>query len=239
MIPAMARRRIILAAFLASLAANAWFVVRDAGQLTLPALLLGWYWADMSSGLVHMYMDYRKCPPGKRLHELFFYQGSRESREYQEMFRERMAAISPFERVVYDFKNHHPRPEALGRRKLWWLIGSTVMLAALPQSLLLNAAELAWAVPGWVAALFFSLIAGSAFAQYFHATLHRSENPWIVDAMRRLGLLMTPEAHQLHHDTLRRDFSTNCGWSNPLVNLIFRRLRRRGYLDDAGLAPGS
>jgi hypothetical protein len=239
MSPQMVRQRILFAAFLASLAGNGYLVLRDPGLLTLPALLLGWYWADMCSGLVHLYMDYRKCPPGKRLDELFFYEGSRESREYLDMFRERMASINAFERVAYDFKNHHPRPEALGRRRLWWLIGSTVLLAALPQSLLLNAAALVWPIPGWLAALFLSCIVGSAFAQYFHATLHRRENPWIIRALRRLGILMTPEAHQLHHDTLRRDFSTNCGWSNPLVNRVFRVLRRRGYLEDSGLVPSS
>src|SRR3546814_15672593 len=57
--------------------------------------------------------------------------------------------------------------------------------------------------------------------------------------MRRLGLLMTPEAHQLHHDSLRRDFSTNCGWSNPLLNPVFHWLHNKGYMRDEGLEPQS
>jgi hypothetical protein len=80
-------------------------------------------------------------------------------------------------------------------------------------------------------------IVGGTLAQYFHGTLHRDDNPWIVHGMRRLGLLMTPEAHALHHATLRRDFATNTGWSNPLVNWIFRLAMRRGWLDEAGLEP--
>lgn len=236
----MTKSGLILLLFLVSLAANVAFgVIGHAGWLTLPALLAGWYLADLASGLVHMYMDYRPCPPGARLHDLYFYAGSRESAEYQAMLRERMAAISPLERLVYDFKNHHPRPLALGRRALWRLIGSTVILAALPVSLALNLALLLVPVPGWLSAGVVAFLIGGAFAQLFHASLHRESNPAVIRWGRKLGLLMTPAAHQLHHDTLQRDFATNCGWSNPVVNRLFLALRRRGYLDDAGLEPSS
>lgn len=236
----MTGARIILLAFLASLAANIAFgVIARPDWLILPALLAGWYLADLTSGLVHMYMDYRPCPPGKRLNDLYFYTGSRESAEYQAMLRDRMAAISPLERLVYDFKNHHPRPLALGRRSLWRLIGSTVIVAALPVSLALNLALALLPVPGWFSAGVVAFLIGGAFAQLFHASLHRDHNPGFITLGRKLGLLMTPAAHQLHHDTLQRDFATNCGWSNPLVNRLFSALRRRGYLDDAGLEPTS
>lgn len=117
----------LLGGFLASLALNFGLALRDPGLLAVPALLLGWYLTDLLSGLIHMYMDYRSCRPGLGLDTIFYYTGSRESEEYQQLFRERMARLSPFERISYDFKNHHPRPDALGRRGLWRLIGSTVM----------------------------------------------------------------------------------------------------------------
>ncbi len=233
------QQRLILAAFVLSLLGNVALMATDLTWWCLPAALLGWYVADLSSGLVHMYMDYRPCPPGGRLNELFFYQGSRESPEYLALFAERMAPLNAFERVVYDFKNHHPRPNALGRRSVWRLIGSTVTVAALPVSLLLNLAGLTVGLPGWFIGYFTAFLIGGGFAQYFHGSLHREHNPWIISALRRVGLLMKPEAHQIHHDTLRRDFSTNCGWSNPLVNQLFLALRRNGYLEDAGLVPGA
>lgn len=236
----MTRQQSILVLFALSLLANIGFgVIARPDWLIVPALVAGWYLADLTSGLVHMYMDYRPCPPGKRLNDLFFYAGSRESAEYQAMLRERMATITPLERLVYDFKNHHPRPLALGRRSLWRLIGSTVIVAALPVSVGLNLALLVWPVPGWFSAGVVAFLLGGAFAQLFHASLHRDSNPWFITAGRRLGLLMTPAAHQVHHDTLQRDFATNCGWSNPVVNRLFDALRRRGYLDDAGLVPSS
>ena len=157
--------------------------------------------------------------------------------EYVALRAEVLPRISPFERLVYDFKNHHPRPEALGRRPFLVQIGSTIIFAALPFSILLNLLSLEIAIPGWLIAGLVVLTIGGTLAQYFHGTLHRPDNPWIVNAMRRIGLLMTPEAHALHHATLRRDFATNTGWSNPVVNSVFRLATSRGWLNESGLEP--
>ena len=229
----------LLGAFAVSLLANALAAMLGFGWASIPALLGGWFVADLVSGLVHMSLDYRPCPPGKRLADLYFYEGSRESNAYLTMLRDRMSRVSAFDRLVYDFKNHHPRPQALGRRDLWRQIGSTVLVGALPMSLALNFALLMVSVPGWLCAGMFAVIAGGGFTQYFHGTLHREHNPWFIVAMRRAHLLMTPEAHQLHHDSLQRDFATNSGWSNPVINRLFNALRARGYLDDKGLVPNA
>jgi Lipid desaturase domain len=233
----MLRQRLILGLFIVSISVNFGAAVQSLHWLTLPAAALGWYMADLLSGLIHMYMDYRPCPAGKRLNDIFVYEGSRESEEYQSMLRERMASIGPLERISYDFKNHHPRPDALGRRPLWRLIGSTVFIAALPLSLAGNLAAWFMPIPGWLMAGLFAFLVGGGFAQYFHGSLHRAHNPWFIRAMRSIGLLMSPAAHQLHHDTLQRDFATNNGWSNPVINWLFRVLYNRGVLNDAGLTP--
>lgn len=223
--------------FLLSGMVNLAFALRDPDWWMIPALIAGWYGADMLSGIVHMTMDYFPARRGVGLDTLYFYEGSRESEEYQRRFRASMKQLNPFEKLVYDFKNHHPRPAALGRRTMWRQIGSTVIAGSLPLSLLLNVACLIWPVPGWLVAGMISLLIGGTFAQYFHGTLHRRENPWIIRAMRRIGLLMTPEAHQLHHDTLKRDFATNSGWSNAVLNPVFRFAYKRGWLKDDGLEP--
>lgn len=230
-------QRLLLAAFLCSAALNAAAIGRDPSLLALPAALAGWYVADLMSGLIHLIMDYRPCPEGVGLSRLYFYPGSRASREYEQLRRETMGRINALHRLAYDFKNHHPRPDALGRRPLMQLIGSTLIAGALPASLLGNLAVLLDLLPGWAMAFWVALLLGSAFAQYFHSTLHRQRNPWFIHVMRRLGLLMQPAHHQLHHDTLQRDFATNCGWSNPVINRLFAWLRARGRLDPAGLEP--
>ena len=222
--------------FVGSLALNLWFAgVPD--WRWIPAALASWYVADLLSGLTHMYMDYRPCTQGIGLDRLFHYAGSRESADYLALRDSVLPRISPFERLVYDFKNHHPRPDALGRRAFLVQIGSTILFVSLPISILLNIVGFAVALPGWFIAGAVALIVGGTLAQYFHGTLHRPDNPWIVRAMRRTRLLMTPEAHALHHATLRRDFATNTGWSNPLVNIVFRIAHNRGWLSEAGLEP--
>ena len=229
--------RLAIFALILSGLANLGFAAASPSLWMIPAALGGWYAADMISGIVHMVMDYHPARLGVGLDRLYFYTGSRESDEYVGMFRASMARINPFERLVYDFKNHHPRPDALGRRTMLRQIGSTIVAGSLPLSLLLNAACLLWPVPGWAVAGTLSLLIGGTLAQYFHGTLHRADNPWIINAMRKIGLLMTPAAHQLHHDTLRRDFATNSGWSNALLNPVFRLAHARGWLTDAGLEP--
>lgn len=226
----------LTALFALSLALNLWFAGTPDWRW-IPAALAGWYVADLLSGVTHLYMDYRPCTPGIGLDRLFHYSGSRESAEYLAMRNRVMPQISPFERLVYDFKNHHPRPDALGRRPFLVQIGSTILFVSLPASILLSIACMLFAIPGWLVAGLVVLIVGGTLAQYFHGTLHRADNPAIVEAMRKVGLLMTPEAHALHHATLRRDFATNTGWSNPLVNAIFRIAERRKWLDQAGLEP--
>jgi len=235
----MGTMRIALTLFCLSMAANIWFAAADPHWLMLPAAIAGWYLADMASGLIHMYMDYRPTRPGNGLDQLYFYEGSRESAEYAELFRAAMARIGPIERLVFDFKNHHPRPHALGRRNLGRQINSTILFSTLPISILLNIACLVLPLPGWIVTGAVVTLIGGTFAQYFHGSLHREHNPWFVIAMRRTGLLMTPAAHEKHHATLQRDFSTNCGWSNPLLNRVFNSLRQRGRLPDHGLEPTS
>ena len=122
---------------------------------------------------------------------------------------------------------------------MWWLMKEPVFLVMLPVSLALNLVFLLVPTPGWliVGVIVFSI--GASMTQVFHAALHRQDIGFGFRAMRRLGLLMSVPAHQLHHDTLQRDFATNCGWSNPVVNRLFVLLRARGLLDDAGLVPQS
>ncbi|WP_419825836.1 fatty acid desaturase CarF family protein [Sphingomonas sp.] len=226
----------------AVLALDIALMLRSPSLWMLPAVLAGWYAADLMSGVVHMYMDYRPCPPLPGLNAMFFYEGARDSEEYIALRDETFASLGPFERLVYDFKNHHPRPDALGRRSLRITTEPTVLFTTLPFALganmLAGALALAGiATPGWAIAGMIAFVLGATFAQYFHGSLHREDVPWLVRAMRRARLLMRPEDHVAHHDTLTRDFSTINGWSNPPLNLIFRTLRQKGRLRDEGLIP--
>ncbi|MEO8722937.1 MAG: fatty acid desaturase CarF family protein, partial [Sphingobium sp.] len=229
--------RFVLVAFWVSFAANVAYAFGHISPWMPLAVLGGWYAADLASGVVHLYMDYKQCPPGVGLDQLYFYSGNREGSEYLDLRRRVLARINPFHRLVYDFKNHHPRPDALGRRSMLVQVGSTVAFGTLPVSLLVNLWCWAGTPPDAIIWAMVSFLPGATFAQYFHGTLHRTDNPAIIGWMRRFGLLMTPRAHQKHHDSLKRDFATNCGWSNPLLNPLFNVAYRRGWVSNAGLEP--
>lgn len=202
-----------------------------------PALLIGWYLADLASGVVHMVMDYLPCPKGVGLDRLFFYRGARDSADYGALRRDVMARIGPIDRLLFDFKIHHPRPGALGRRSLYQQVGSTIRFIGLPIAAVAALLAIAVAVPGFVMVALVVFLLGGVLSQYFHGSLHRTENPRFIAALRHVGLLMTPARHDVHHRSLQQDFSTINGWSNPLLNVVFRSLRARGRLADHGLEP--
>lgn len=229
--------RASIAGFSLSILANVLLADWSLDWRIVPALILGWYLADLASGIVHMLMDYLPCPAGVGLDRLFFYQGARDSADYETLKSEVMGRIGPVDRLLFEFKVHHPRPLALGRRTLGQQVWSTILFMALPLSLLLNGAALIWTIPGWAMAAGLVFLVGGAFSQYFHGTLHRARNPRAIEWLRGAGLLMTPPAHDIHHETLQQDFSTLNGWSNPLLNLVFRWLRAKGKLPDHGLEP--
>jgi len=230
-------RRFAFLCFLASLAIGLALSMPAADWRAVPAVLAGWYIADLLSGAAHMYLDYRPCAVGMGIDRLYFYDGPRDGAEYLALKAQVFGRISPLERLVFDFKTHHPRPDALGHRTALYLATSPALIVALPAAVLLDVALWFGWVPGWMGIGLVALLFGGALSQYFHGSLHVEDPPWFVVAARRLKLLMTPRAHALHHATLNRDFGTTSGWANPLLNFVFNALRRRGMMPDSGLEP--
>jgi hypothetical protein len=216
----------------------AWLVILEPSLWSIPAVVVGWYLADLLSGVVHFLLDYLPCPEGQGLDRLFQYTGGSRGKEpYLSMRREVMAGVGPWGRILFDFKCHHPRPHVLGRRTLVVLIRPALIFGGIPSALALNVACALLPVPFWLVAGLIALIFGSVLSQYFHGTVHRGKNPWFIAPLRRARVLIRPEAHAVHHRTLDRDFATVNGWSNPVVNRIFAWCRGRGWLADEGLEP--
>jgi hypothetical protein len=231
------KARILFALFFCSLALDVYFIGWRLDWRMAPAALAGWYLADLMSGVVHMYMDYKPCAPGRGLADLYFYQGSRDTEAYLSLQSRVYARINLFEKIVFDFKKHHPLPDLLGRHGVFHLMKTPVFFITLPLSLELNVLFAVWRAPSWLIVGVLALLVGSSLTQYFHGSLHRDRCAWPVGVLRRAGLLMTPRAHALHHETLVRDFAVINGWSNPVVNALARFLLRTGALHESGLTP--
>jgi hypothetical protein len=231
------KAKILFSFFFLSIFVDFLFIGPHPDWRMLPAALVGWYMADLASGLVHMYMDYRPCIPGTGLKELYFWEGSRESPEFAARQAEIYARISPFEKIVYDFKKHHPMPDLLGRHSMLHLMKGPVFVLTLPLSIFLNVLFGLTHPPGWLILGVVVFVIGASMTQAFHGQLHRDDPNLAVRVMRRLGLLMSRKAHNYHHDTLTNDFSVISGWSNPLVNVYARFLLKMGAIRPEGLEP--
>jgi hypothetical protein len=203
----------------------------------LPAALVGWFLADLVSGLVHMYMDYRPCEPANGLKDLYFWEGPRDSPEFMARQAEVYGKISLFERIVYDFKKHHPFPDLLGRHSFLHLMKGPTFALVLPVSVAMNLVFLAFRPPAWLLVGVAVLLLGASMTQAFHGALHRDDVGLALRLSRRARLVLSRRAHQLHHDTLTQDFAVINGWSNPLVNLCAAILLRLRVLHSDGLEP--
>lgn len=51
--------------------------------------------------------------------------------------------------------------------------------------------------------------------------------PRFIRLLQRSGLFLRPEVHWRHHIAFESDFSSVNGWSDPLMNLVYRRLAVR------------
>ncbi len=228
--------RFAVALFCVSFAVNLAALARDPSWTIVPGFLLGWAIADCGSGLVHMLLDFVPVPARLRM-DLLYFAKRRDTEEYAELRRSILGGCGPFWRIAYNFKYHHPRPNALGRRTMTELCADTLYFAGLPLSLALNLAVVAAPPPAWALAAGIAMVLGTLFIQYFHSTLHRQTPPAFVAVLRRFHLLMTPEAHQLHHDVQDNSFAIINGWSNPLLDRIFVVLVRWGVCREEHLEP--
>jgi hypothetical protein len=225
-----------VALFCLSFADDLVALIRDPSWTILAGMLVGWAVIDFGSGVVHMLFDYVALPARFRM-DLLYFAERRDSEEYRQLRRSILGAVNPFWRITFDFKYHHPRPNALGRRSLKQLTADTLIFAGLPLSLALNFAVAEGEASPFVVACGSTVVIGAVFIQYFHAALHRPQPPTIVAVMRRLHLLMTPQAHQRHHDVQDNGFAIIAGWTNPLLDRIFLALRAAGLLRIESLEP--
>lgn len=228
--------RITLALLTVSMLGNVALLWRVADWSVFPAALIAWYLVDFASGLVHILLDYAPLPARLELDRLYFHP-TRNTPEYNELKARLLRRAGPYYRLAYDFKTHHPRPDAFGERSFMHVSKPGIIYAALPASLALNIAGANFNLPAWFLAFAVVAIIGATFVQYCHSVLHRAQASAFVRALRRVYLLMTPAEHQKHHDTIKQAFCMINGWANPVVDAIFKTMHRRGIVTDGDLEP--
>ena len=74
--------------------------------------------------------------------------------------------------------------------------------------------------PGHLKSLFLEVAILSSVAEVAHYWSHAAQVGPVVGRMQRLGLLISPAEHRLHHTRDNTQYAFFTGWSNPVLNRV-------------------
>lgn len=179
--------------------------VRDlrmaAGLAAIPAVLAGYLLADFLAGSVHWLAD--------------------------RYFDPTTPILGPM--LIAPFREHHVDPASIGRHDFFEVSGNNA-LVSIPVVLALFALPPASGFYSIFLALFgLSLTAALVATNQFHGWAHAVDPPRLVRRLHRLGLILTPQRHGLHHSASHdRAYCVTSGWLNPLLDGLhfFERLEK-------------
>lgn len=166
------------------------------------ASLVGYIGADLVSGVVHWLADRFGTPETPFVGKSF----------------------------VHPFREHHDFPNKILEHDFVEVNGNNcvAMLLFLVPVLLLLPLEVSGA---WVGFATFSLCfaCGIFLTNQFHCWAHAERVPALVARLQRWGLILSKEAHDLHHTApYASHYCITSGWLNPLLERlgVFPRLER-------------
>jgi TMEM189-like protein len=160
--------------------------------LALLGLALGFFAADVASGLVHWFCDTYFDPRTPLLGGIF---------------------IAPF-------REHHVDPGALARHGFLerngnnCLVSVPLLLTAISR---LEPGAVTRATEVVAAGFFVSVALTLCLTNQIHAWAHGTHAPRPIRALQRAGILITPERHARHHRG-DRAYAVVSGWSNVLLD---------------------
>lgn len=119
--------------------------------------------------------------------------------------------------VIRTFREHHVDQLAITRHDAIEVNATSAMLAV---PLLAIAHWIAPAHP-FVATVIMWTCIGGIMTNQIHSWSHRSHNPWWIRALQRSRIILSPEAHALHHDKPYADhYCITTGWLNSFFATV-------------------
>lgn len=132
--------------------------------------------------------------------------------------------------LIAPFREHHVDSASITRHDFFEVSGNN-SLVSLPLVLALFALPEPTSFGSIFLATFgLSLSAALVATNQFHGWAHASDPPSLVRRLHRLGLILTPERHALHHSGAHdRAYCVTSGWLNPLLDRLhfFERIEKR------------
>jgi hypothetical protein len=179
------------------------------------AALGGLYAADLLTAVVHIVLDHVVTPGGR-------------------IDPESLPVDSLLRKSAELFQQHHHTPTGIWGRSTTELLDQTAVFWPLPAAFTL--CNLPGATPApwitWQLVLALSAAASQVLHREAHYSNHHPDETSARMTLNRLlqdrGLALSADTHRLHHtDGFHRNFGMVNGWSNPLVNEVYRRVVRR------------
>jgi ubiquitin-conjugating enzyme E2 variant len=113
--------------------------------------------------------------------------------------------------VIRTFREHHVDQLAITRHDAVEVNATSAMLA-LP---LLGIGHWIIGTHPFVATVLLWTSIGGIMTNQIHSWSHRAHNPWWIRALQRSRIVLSPEAHSLHHDKPYADhYCITTGWLN-------------------------
>jgi ubiquitin-conjugating enzyme E2 variant len=162
--------------------------------LVLPALSLGYLFADLLSGTAHWFCD--------------------------TFFEEDTPVIG--KTVIQPFRDHHVHPQRVTCYRFIEQDTTNffLMLPLLAVAFWLGAPQPASVGALFLCCCLLGLSTGSFGTNLFHKWAHAAKLPVVVRWLQRSGLILDPERHQRHHRDYSRGFCVTSGWMNPLLDAV-------------------
>ncbi len=160
----------------------------------------GYVLADLVSGTVHWFCD--------------------------TFFAEDTPLIGPT--IIRPFRDHHRHPEAILRYRLLEQDGTNYVILVLPLWLAAGLEASPPLLPLAGLGSLWGFGVGSLCTNLFHKWAHSPRPPRVIRWLQRRRLVLSPEAHAVHHRSYSGGYCVTSGWLNPLLDRLdaFGRVER-------------
>ena len=157
-------------------------------------LLVGYLLADLLSGTVHWFCDSFFAPDTPLIGRT----------------------------VIHPFRDHHDHPEAITRYRFLEQDSTSYVITIPPLLLAVSAAgpDVTSPTALFVHGLLFTFAVGSVGTNIVHKWAHAESVPFGVRWLQKCGVILSPEAHDLHHSRYTHGYCVTHDWMNVILDRV-------------------
>jgi hypothetical protein len=185
---------------------------------------VGFYAADLISGVVHMYLDYQNVQDKRlRLHVENSIPAVVKFEENDDLFKN----ASPMDQYLWNFHVHHDAPYP-SKDTEFELVMQILRPLFLPLLGLIYIYHLGY-MSNRCARIVFGALSVGPFMQKLHFLAHarnhgvlqnKTVGGAILCFLQDYGIILSAKEHKRHHEEFDVNFCIVNGWANPLLNRV-------------------